>query len=311
MDASRFARYAWAVLGYNLAVILGGVVVRATGSGAGCGSNWPTCDGELVPFFEDSATTIEYLHRVTSALAGFAVLVLAIWAWRRFGRNTPVRRTALASLGFIIVEGLIGAALVLFEWVDEDRSMGRVVADGVHLGNTFLLVGALALTAWFASGGRPFRRAQNPAAFRLLAIGLVGLVVTGALGAIVALGDTLFPEASVSATFDNSSHYLVRMRIVHPVVAVVTGLYLAVVARRLSGATGERTTELLGAAIVGLVAAQLSLGFVNVALRAPLWMQLVHLLLAHAMWIAVLLFAASLLAVGSLRRAEAGGVAVG
>ena len=53
-------RFAWGVLGYNLAVILWGAYVRATGSGAGCGSHWPLCNGTIVQPSPTTATLIEF-----------------------------------------------------------------------------------------------------------------------------------------------------------------------------------------------------------------------------------------------------------
>ncbi len=49
MSQAWFSRYAWGVLLWNVLVALWGAYVRATGSGAGCGSHWPTCNGEILP----------------------------------------------------------------------------------------------------------------------------------------------------------------------------------------------------------------------------------------------------------------------
>ena len=68
MAGSRYARYAWFVLAFNLLVILLGTVVRATRSGDGCGSHWPVCNGELIPVAPALKTVIEYTHRLTSGL---------------------------------------------------------------------------------------------------------------------------------------------------------------------------------------------------------------------------------------------------
>ena len=68
-ELNRLARYAWGVLGINLLVILWGAYVRATGSGAGCGSHWPLCNGEVVPRSAGLATLIEFTHRATSGVA--------------------------------------------------------------------------------------------------------------------------------------------------------------------------------------------------------------------------------------------------
>ena len=144
-----FARFAWSVLAYDVAVIAWGALVRATGSGAGCGQHWPTCNGQVVPRSPAAQTLVEFTHRVTSGIALLLVVVLVLWARRVFARGHPVRKAAALSLVFIITEALLGAGLVLFGWVAKDASAGRGWAMGLHLANTFLLLAALALTAAF------------------------------------------------------------------------------------------------------------------------------------------------------------------
>ncbi len=300
MSERRFSAYAWGVLAFNIAVILWGAVVRATGSGAGCGSHWPRCDGALVPGLEDSATAIEFTHRLTSGLAALAVVWLFLAARRTFAdRQAPARRAAAWALGFMAVEVAIGAALVLFGWTGDDTSTGRVVAIAVHLANTLLLLGALTLTAWWASGGRTVPPDYDRRAGRLLVAGLGALVVVAGIGAITALGDTLFPEATVADDFRRSSHYLVRLRVVHPVLAVLAGGYLVVLARLWRDRSPRWAT-----AVAALVGVQIVAGVVNLALAAPLWLQIVHLLLADLLWIAAVLFGSEVLVAQADRRAE-------
>ena len=83
----RFSRYAWGTLGLNIFVIVWGAFVRASGSGAGCGSHWPLCNGEVIPQPERIATVIEFFHRITSGLALIAVLVMVVWAFRAKNRK--------------------------------------------------------------------------------------------------------------------------------------------------------------------------------------------------------------------------------
>ena len=156
-DASPgFARYAWFVLAATVVVVLSGDIVQATESGAGCGNSWPRCDGSLIPSIGDAATAIEYTHRMLTTVLGLLFAGLGVWAFLRFRPHRPHRvwTATLWAGGFFVVEVLIGAALVLFDWVEEDASIGRVIADSVHVVNTFLLLGAVALVATYASGRR-------------------------------------------------------------------------------------------------------------------------------------------------------------
>ncbi len=282
----RFSRFAVIVLGYNVFVVLLGAVVRATESGAGCGADWPTCRGEILPLGAETKTLIEFAHRATAGVALVLVVLLALWALRTRPRGDAARWMAVAAGVLIFNEALIGAALVLFEWVADDESIGRAVSIVVHLVNTFLLLGALTLTAWFGSGkavpSRPFPLRER----RLLRLGLIGLLVVGAMGAITALGDTLFPPESVGDGFfdDLAGGFIVRLRWIHPVLAVMTAGFLLWMVRALSDESGAAQ------ALRGFVYLQVAVGMINVVLLAPTWMQVIHLLLADAVWISFVLF---------------------
>jgi heme A synthase len=292
--SARLVRYAWFTLAFTVFVILLGAVVRATGSGAGCGSNWPTCNGGVLPLSGTTEEAIEFTHRATSGLSLLLVAGLYVSVRRAFERGSPVRKAAFLSGVFILTEALIGAGLVLFEWVAEDTSVARAVSVGLHLINTFLLLGALALTAWWLRGGAvpagPVSRAHR----RPFVIGAGLLLVVGAMGAITALGDTLFPADSLidglRDDFSTAEHFLVRLRWIHPILAVGTGWYLAGVGRSRS-TTGSAAARRLGTLVTSIVIVQIVAGVVNVLLLAPLWMQVVHLLLADTLWIAFVFLA--------------------
>jgi len=153
MTRTRFSTFAWVVLAFNLLVILWGAYVRATGSGAGCGSHWPLCNGVVVPLQPQIETIVEFTHRLTSGLAFLIVLVLVVWAFRAYPRGHPVRLGAMLSMIFIITEALVGAGLGAV-WLDGRGPVDRrVISISIHLVNTFLLLATLTLTAWWASGG--------------------------------------------------------------------------------------------------------------------------------------------------------------
>jgi heme a synthase len=289
----KVARFAWAVLAYNVAVILWGAYVRATGSGAGCGAHWPLCNGEVVPRAAGVATLIEFSHRATSGLALLAVVALLVATFRTCRAGHPARAGAVMSVVLILSEAAIGAGLVLFQLVADNATMARAMFVAAHLLNTFLLLGALTLTAWWLTVGLPFaakRRGMAP-----LITGCVALLVAGASGAVAALGDTLFPAQSLAeslrADLSFTSHLLIRLRIFHPVLAVVAVVVVVACAGRL-GRSGP-TPIPRGARLVGAIAlGQIALGFFNVVMLAPVWLQLAHLLVADALWIGFVLVGA-------------------
>lgn len=301
MSDRRLARYSLFTLAYTVLVVLFGAFVRATGSGAGCGAHWPSCGGEVIPRSPTTETLIEFAHRATSGVALLLVAVLVAWVLRTRRRSDPVRIAALAAGALIVFEALIGAALVLFEWVGDDDSAERAVVIALHLVNTFFLLAALTLTAWFAAGNpavpRPFDRSTR----RWVLWCGAGLLVVGATGAITALGDTLFPAESLVGGLrdDFTGVLLVRLRWIHPIVAGATAVALFRFATRHEGeAAATRPLQ-------ALVVVQVIAGMVNVALLAPVWMQIVHLLLADLIWIVFVVVAVSALSARSRHPAAA------
>ena len=302
MTSNRFATYTWGVLGLNILVILWGAFVRATGSGAGCGAHWPTCDGQVMPRPETTEMFVEFTHRLTSGVALLAVVVLLIWAWRVWPAGHRVRKGAVASLVLIIIEALVGAGLVIFEWVAHDTSLARPFVVAIHLINTFLLLGAITFTGWWASGGPPVRwRGQGRLGWALGATA-VGLLILGASGAVTALGDTLILAAGLRPEDSPLVAQLVELRIYHPLIAFATGGLVWLVWRLARSHNPSPLLTRTGMFLLAAFVVQLLLGGLNVALKAPVWLQLVHLLIADTIWILFVLLAAQALAVSEAKK---------
>lgn len=288
------ARFAWCVLAYFILVVLWGAVVRATNSGGGCGAHWPLCNGYVNPLHHPRlATVIEFAHRQSTTVATCLTLALAVWTFRATVKGDRARSAALWSLFFLVTEALLGAALVLRGWVEQNDSPGRVIAQAIHFTNTLLLMAALTLTAWFVSDRRGISRSGGSSKLAA-ATGVIATIVMGATGALAALADTLFPARSFAAGLaeDFASHapVLVRMRWLHPA-AVLIGSCCVV------WAVWQRVRELQGwdrlsSAVAGLLALQFLLGTADVLLLAPVWLQMLHLLGADMYWVALIVLAA-------------------
>lgn len=291
---TRFAKFAWLTLAFTVLVILGGAFVRATGFGAGCGSHWPTCNGEIIPRSGSLDTFVEFGHRITSGVAFLMVLAMCLWAFRAYPRKHIVRFGALMSLIFMIIEALIGAGLVLFERVATDVSYARAVWMAAHLLNTFILLLWVILTAWWASGGArfPLRGQGWTGAATLGALLLMTLI--GMSGAVTALGDTL-KHLNVIHTNPIVGETLLALRVYHPTLAVGIAFYMLFVLTRIMLDRPSPTAFKLGVGFNLLYVAQLGLGLLNVWLKAPIWMQLVHLLVTDILWIMLVLFSATVL----------------
>lgn len=289
----RFLRFSWFVIFYTVLVILWGAYVRATGSGAGCGRHWPSCNGQVIPRPEQIETWIELSHRITSALLGLLSIAQVFWGFRLYAAGHPVRRAVLTGLGFTIFEGALGAGLVLFELVAGDTSTTRAIVVGLHLVNTMLLVGAFTLIVWWASGGRALNWGPATRTVRyLLGTALIAMLILSAFGAITALGDTLFPAESLSQglaqKFDPTSHFAVRMRIWHPTFAVFTSAYILWLMYNMEILRNTPAKRQAAVVVAVIIVVQVLGGVLNVLLLAPVVIQMFHLLLSNALWVALL-----------------------
>jgi heme a synthase len=286
------------LLVYNVAVILWGAYVRASGSGAGCGSHWPLCNGEVIPRLPATATVIEFSHRLTSGLALVGVVVLWVWTRRARPAGDPARVGAAASVLFMLTEAAVGAGLVLFRLVADNASMARALFMAAHLTNTFVLLAALTLTAWWLSGGAVPSVRERPRLASAWVFSAAAFLVASVSGAVAALGDTLYPSASLAdglrADLSATSHLLIRIRMLHPVLAVSAVAVAMLIAPSLVE-HDDRVGQRLARTVLALSGVQLVAGVTNVLLLAPIWMQLVHLLLADCVWISLVLLGAQTL----------------
>lgn len=287
-------RFAWVVVGYNVLVIVWGAMVRATGSGAGCGNHWPLCNGQVIPLAPSVHTMIEFTHRCMTGGATFAVAALLLLVFRSTVAGQTARGAAVLSGVLLLNEALLGALLVKLGYVTDNRSLGRVVVLAVHLSNTLLLLAALTMTARLLGTGQRWADLQARMHTRMWAVvGLGATLLVGVSGSLAALGDTLFPSESlriaVAQDFAAGSPWLLRLRWVHPASAVVAGLFVAYLLLRAWGGSERGVAKLVGV----LLASQFILGIADVLLLAPVWLQLLHLFGADLYWVSLVLLAAS------------------
>jgi heme A synthase len=270
--------------------------VRASFSGNGCGAHWPSCHGDIIPLGAAAKTLVEFSHRASSGLDLLLIVTLAIWVFFVFPRGHWARRGAVYSVIFIFSEAIIGAGLVLFQLVTHNESLYRVVALSGHLLNTFVLLAFLLATAWaagprFAEKSPRINWRGQGAMGWILGIGLALMLIAGVCGSIAALGDMLFPSANLAAglqaDFNPLSSMLIRLRWLHPLVSIGTGIYLVWAGFWLKRLLPLEHVRAAAWMVIALVGVQIAAGFVNLFLMAPIPMQMVHLLLADLLWLAL------------------------
>ncbi len=290
---SRFVPFAWGVFIYSMLVILWGYFLRISESGDGCGTDWPLCLGTMVPTGHTFPTWVEFVHRATSGVVLLLVIAMAIWAFRAFPRGHSVRLGAILALLFTVTESLFGAVLVIFGWVATDISTARILLRPFHVTNTFLLMGALALTPFWATRG--IRRAPRigASATRLLWPALIGSLALGWTGSWTGLATTAFPAGSVAdglGQYVTGEHVLIYLRIIHPVLAVAVVAILIRWSRRMRAAhPSVPLVKRVATAVAILAGIQLVLGPLTVLLLNPVGTRLLHLLLADLVWVGLLI----------------------
>ena len=295
LRSARWAeRFAWAVVAYNVLVIVWGALVRATGSGAGCGNHWPLCNGQVVPLSPTLHTVIEFTHRMMVSGSIFAMIALVAFTWRATLKGAAARVFAVVSTLLLLNEAFLGALLVKLGYVTGNQSLGRVVVLSVHLSNTLLLLAALTMTARMLGTGQRWRGLRAEATVRVLAaVGLLATLAVGVSGSLAALGDTLFPATSLRAAFlqdiDAASPWLLRLRGIHPASALVAAVFVGWLLLRARREGLARSADVL----IVLLALQFVLGVADVLLLAPVWLQLLHLLGADVYWVTLVVVAAA------------------
>jgi cytochrome c oxidase assembly protein subunit 15 len=289
-------RFAWFAVLYNMVVIIWGAFVRASGSGAGCGNHWPLCNGQVIPVSPGFHTVIEFTHRMMTGGSTFIVLALLVWTFRSTVKGRAARWFAVASTLLLLNEALLGALLVKLGYVTGNQSPGRMVLLSIHLGNTLLLMAALTLTARFVATEQRWAGLHRAKDFGWAVAGLAATIGVGVSGSMAALGDTLFPAASLRAAyaqdFAANSPWLLRLRLIHPISALVAAIFVIWLVRRSRQSVYSNQGRRLAHVVLLLLCLQFALGVADVLLLAPAWMQLLHLLEADLYWVTLVLLAA-------------------
>ncbi|MGA2216548.1 MAG: COX15/CtaA family protein [Terracidiphilus sp.] len=299
LPSPALRRFAWGVMIYFIAVILWGTLVRATGSGDGCGNHWPLCNGTVVQVSPSVSTVIEFTHRLTTGFSGFVVVGLLIWTLKGTARGHLARAAATASVIFTLIEGMLGAFLVKLGLTAQSQSPLRPAYLALHLTNTLLLLAALTLTAHLLSRQIGYLRitVRLTAPFGAVAA-VVAVMIVGVTGSLAALGDTLFPATSLgnalAQDFSATSGWLVRWRWTHPTIAFLSSIFLIWILVRAARSGSHWDNRRLSALVLLLLAAVYTLGVLDVVLLAPLWLQVAHLLSADCLWAAIVVLTARL-----------------
>jgi heme A synthase len=310
---SRFAKYAWFVLFYNLLVVLWGVFLRASKSGDGCGQHWLTCHGEVLPSAPEFKTVIEFTHRIMSALDGLIMVILLVWAVRiwlrsRDTNSLSVLRTTAASFFFVLTEGALGAGLVLTGNTAETLTAARPFWMAAHLVNTFILLAFLTLTARRASGADGIRLRDRSNYLAAVAAGILLILIVSITGSIAALANMIFPSGTlaegIAKDFSATSHMLLRLRLLHPITAVLTSVFLVFLTSWMGKASGSEKAVWWANATAILVLVQIGFGSATLLMLAPIVMQLGHLLIADMVWISFVMLAAAVLSAQTGEAAE-------
>jgi heme A synthase len=269
------SRLAWsAAIATWLLIVLGGIV-RITGSGLGCGDDWPICHGRLIPSFADIGTAIEWSHRLVAAIVSTLVVLLAGSVWWVRRRTSPApSRLATVALGLLVVQVLLGAVTVKLQlppWT--------IV---LHLGTAMLLLATLIATACqLTPGWRPQEvLSGRPGLVGLPATGAALLVfvavLAGALTANLGAASACVGFPLCNGQWIVTGYYLQYVQWAHRLLAYTTYAYLLAWAL----ATRRRAAFV----VLGLATLQIAIAAVMVTQGLPRLVQAAHVAVGAALW---------------------------
>ena len=260
--------------------ILAGAFVRATGSGDGCGSTWPTCKGKIIPQLSDTSEIIEFSHRSISGILLIVTLIIFTKS-RNMSKGSIIRTTVNFLTFFVVFEAAIGAVIVLYEWVGLNSSLPRIVAVPIHLVNTFGLLACYAILYKVLLNN--FKNIKQLWDRRFVFVAFLFLL-SGATGSITALADVLFPSASfyegLMEDFDRTSELLTRLRILYTIVATGLSVALIIESRKI-----QKDYKIDVKFLQLLVIVAVTLGVLNVLSNIVLLLSIFHLAIADLLWI--------------------------
>ncbi|HLO97228.1 MAG TPA: COX15/CtaA family protein, partial [Fimbriimonas sp.] len=280
-ENSEFAKFCWYTLVYTLAVVAWGVFLRASNFGDGCGSNWPFCGDNVDPIKGPVATLVESSHRISTMLLGVLCLIIVFWAYKSFEKGHPARKFAGGFLFMTLFEGWIGRYLVKRDLVTVNDTVERAVWMGVHVLSTFLLLGALVGAALSASKIRPITFKKQGAVGWLLGFGFIGTMLLGVSGAIAAFGHQVDPSVvGLADRLKPTAFWAHKLAIAHPIGSVSIGLYLMLMSSLVQHLRQDPFVKNASRALIGILIIQGVVGVANILLKAPVALQMAHLVLA-------------------------------
>jgi Uncharacterized protein required for cytochrome oxidase assembly len=292
MKRSHFQKFALGLLLYTILVIVWGAWVRISHSGDGCGDTWPLCHGQLIPEAERGKTWVEYTHRLMSGLYGLIVIYFYYVAHKLYPKGAFAKKAALFSLIFMITEAALGAKLVLFGLVASNDTPYRAFVMALHQLNSFLLTGAVALT-FVSALSDDGKLAQTNKAWYVRFFPWI-IILLGVTGAWASLSNSLFPADSLfqglKDDLDSGSHFLVRLRIIHPILALTFGGSLSLFFWMKSQSAKSFQLQRRSFHMSLLLFVGILFGIATLMLHAPTWMKIGHLTLAHSIWVTLLMW---------------------
>ena len=296
-----FGGFCFTVLCFCLLVILWGAWVRISHSGDGCGQSWPSCQGKyLIDSGEQGKTWIEWIHRATSGLFGIAVILLVVLAFLKFPFRHPICKSAFFVLFFTISEALIGARLVLTGLTGGNTSFLRVLTMNLHLLNSVLLTSSLFIL-WRFLLGKHFSALDSFKKKKYFFSVIFVFFLIAFFGSVSSLSSSFFPSTSLwegaALDFNSQSHWLVRLRVLHPILALLFGgsfllYYMLPDTKSHSIQTTKnhfrKSTGPGNLFILCLCLALLS-GLMNLLFLSPVFLKLTHLLIVYLLAISFIL----------------------
>ncbi len=272
----KFKSYLIFLWVYSILVVIWGAWVRISKSGDGCGTSWPLCNNAIIPDTSNAQALIEFTHRISTALYGILVLLLVVWTFKIFPKKHSIRRVVLFILSFTILEALIGAQLVLLGLVGDHTGFDRIIVMSLHQVVSILLTGSVA-RAYYLTNSKVIKT------YKLIEVAKFMFLLLVATGGIAALSNTVFPSSSILeglvSDINPESHILLKLRVIHPILALSTALAFVFVIIKLHKKNKQYSMQLATFFLIGIL-----IGIITLITLSPTVMKFVHLAMAHIIW---------------------------
>jgi cytochrome c oxidase assembly protein subunit 15 len=170
-------KFSLLVVAWTLVLLIAGALVTSEDAALSV-PDWPLSYGSLTPPMV-GGIVFEHTHRIIATILGLLIVILAIAIWRKEERGW-VRWLALAAVGGVIVQGILGGLTVLkllHYWLPVLHACVAQIMFGL------VVCISLVSSRWWLGDHEQLTDSGSPSIHALVALNAAAILVQIALGA--------------------------------------------------------------------------------------------------------------------------------